>query len=194
MIHHIRGKIDGTIDGGIVVEANGIGYEVFVPDNSSLYLRKNGEEVKVLTFMIVKEDDVKLYGFSDRESLELFRKLLTVSGVGAKGAMALLSAMPVADLKQAIAFDDAAMLTRANGIGKKIAQRICLELKDKLGEMSAAAGVTLAEVSAGGEKAMAVDGLIALGYSRSEASAALAGAEDGLTTEEYIKKALKKLF
>lgn len=194
MIHHIRGKIDGTIDGGIVVEANGIGYEVFVPDNSSLYLRKNGEEVKVLTIMIVKEDDVKLYGFSDRESLELFRKLLTVSGVGAKGAMALLSAMPVADLKQAIAFDDAAMLTRANGIGKKIAQRICLELKDKLGELSAAAGVTLAEVSAGGEKAMAVDGLIALGYSRSEASAALAGAEDGLTTEEYIKKALKKLF
>ena len=194
MIHHIRGKIDGTIDGGIVVEANGIGYEVFVSDNSSLYLHKNGEEVKVLTVMIVKEDDVKLYGFSDRESLELFRKLLTVSGVGAKGAMALLSAMPVADLKQAIAFDDAAMLTRANGIGKKIAQRICLELKDKLGELSATAGATLAEVSAGGEKAMAVDGLIALGYSRSEASAALAGAEDGLTTEEYIKKALKKLF
>lgn len=194
MIHHIRGKIDGTIDGGIVVEANGIGYEVFVPDNSSLYLHKNGEEVKVLTVMIVKEDDVKLYGFSDRESLELFRKLLTVSGVGAKGAMALLSAMPVADLKQAIAFDDAAMLTRANGIGKKIAQRICLELKDKLGELSATAGATLAEVCVGGEKAMAVDGLIALGYSRSEASAALAGAEDGLTTEEYIKKALKKLF
>ena len=130
MIHHIRGKIDGTIDGGIVVEANGIGYEVFIPDNSPLYLKKGNEEVKVLTAMIVKEDDVKLYGFSDKESMTVFRKLLTVSGVGAKGAMALLSAMPVNDLKQAIAFDDAATLTRANGIGKKIAQRICLELAD----------------------------------------------------------------
>lgn len=194
MIHHIRGTVEGTIDGGIVVEANGIGYEVFVPDNSPLYLKKSGEEVKVLTAMIVKEDDVKLYGFSDRESLLLFRKLLTVSGVGAKGAMALLSAMPVDNLKQAIAFDDAATLTRANGIGKKIAQRICLELKEKLGDISAAATAALAEVAAADEKAMAVDGLVALGYSRSEAAAALAGAEDGLTTEDYIKRALKKLF
>jgi len=194
MIHHIRGTVEGTIDGGIVVEANGIGYEVFVPDNSPLYLKKSGEEVKVLTAMIVKEDDVKLYGFSDRESLLLFRKLLTVSGVGAKGAMALLSAMPVDNLKQAIAFDDAATLTRANGIGKKIAQRICLELKEKLGDISAAATAALAEVAAADEKATAVDGLVALGYSRSEAAAALAGAEDGLTTEDYIKRALKKLF
>ena len=194
MIHHIRGTIEGTMDGGIVVEANGIGYEVFVPDNSPLYLKKNNEEVKVLTVMIVKEDDVKLYGFSDKDSLALFRKLLTVSGVGAKGAMALLSSMPVNDLKQAIAFDDAVTLTRANGIGKKIAQRICLELKDKLGDISATAGVTLAEVAAADEKGEAVDALIALGYSRSEAAAALAGAEDGLTTEDYIKKALKKLF
>lgn len=194
MIHHIRGTIDGTIDGGIVVEAGGIGYEVFVPDNSPLYLKKTNEQVKVLTAMIVKEDDVKLYGFSDKESLALFRRLLTVSGVGAKGAMALLSAMPTDDLKRAIAFDDAATLTRANGIGKKIAQRICLELKEKLGDISVTAGVTLAEVAAVDEKAMAVDGLVALGYSRSEASAALAGAEEGLTTEDYIKKALKKLF
>lgn len=194
MIHHIRGRIDGTIDGGIVVEANGIGYEVFVPDNSELYLKKGNEEVKVLTVMIVKEDDVKLYGFSDKETMALFRKLLTVSGVGAKGAMALLSAMPVNDLKQAIAFDDAATLTRANGIGKKIAQRICLELKDKLGDISASAGITMADIKAADEKGTAVDALMALGYSRSEASAALGGVEDGLTTEEYIKKALKKLF
>ena len=184
MIHHIRGRIDGTIDGGVVVEANGIGYEVFVPDNSDLYLKKNQEEVKVLTVMIVKEDDVKLYGFSDKDTMALFRKLLTVSGVGAKGAMALLSAMPVNDLKQAIAFDDAATLTRANGIGKKIAQRICLELKDKLGDISAAAGVTMADISAADEKGMAVDALISLGYSRSEAAAALGGLEEGLSAEE----------
>ncbi|MBO5667271.1 MAG: Holliday junction branch migration protein RuvA [Firmicutes bacterium] len=194
MIHHIRGKIDGTIDGGIVVEANGIGYEVFIPDNSPLYLKKGNEEVKVLTVMIVKEDDVKLYGFSDKESMTVFRKLLTVSGVGAKGAMALLSAMPVNDLKQAIAFDDAATLTRANGIGKMIAQRICLELKDKLGDISTTAGVTMADINSADEKGMAVDALMALGYSRSEAAAALGGLEEGLSTEDYIKKALKKLF
>lgn len=194
MIHHIRGKIDSAIDGGIVIESNGIGYEVYVPDNSPLYLKKSHEEVKVLTAMIVKEDDVKLYGFSDKDSLALFRRLLTVSGVGAKGAMALLSAMPVNDLKRAIAFDDAQTLTRANGIGKKIAQRICLELRDKLGEISETAGEVLAGVAAADEKAAAVDGLIALGYSRSEAASALAGAEEGLTTEQYIKKALKKLF
>lgn len=194
MIHHIRGTIEGTIDGGIVVEANGIGYEVLLPDNSRLYLKQTGEEVRVLTAMIVKEDDVKLYGFSDRESLALFRKLLTVSGVGAKGAMALLSAMPTEELKQAIAFDDAAMLTRANGVGKKIAQRICLELKDKLGDISSVAASALSQTASASEKAMAVDGLMALGYSRSEASAALASAKEGLSVEEYIKQGLKKLF
>ncbi len=194
MIHYIRGRIDGRIDGGIVIESGGIGYEIYVPDNSPLYLSRGDEPVKVLTAMLVKEDDIRLYGFSEKESLALFRRLLTVNGVGAKGALALLSAMPLNDLKRAIAYDDAQTLTKANGIGKKTAQRICLDLKDKLGDISDAAGAALSSIAAADEKALAVDALIALGYSRSEAAAALAKTEDGLSSEQYIKLALKNLF
>lgn len=194
MIHYIRGRIDGRIDGGIVIESGGIGYEIYVPDNSPLYLNRGDEPVKVLTAMLVKEDDIRLYGFSEKESLALFRRLLTVNGVGAKGALALLSAMPLNDLKRAIAYDDAQTLTKANGIGKKTAQRICLDLKDKLGDISDAAGAALSSIAAADEKALAVDALIALGYSRSEAAAALAKTEDGLSSEQYIKLALKNLF
>ncbi len=146
MIHYIRGRIDGRIDGGIVIESGGIGYEIYVPDNSPLYLSRGDEPVKVLTAMLVKEDDIRLYGFSEKESLALFRRLLTVNGVGAKGALALLSAMPLNDLKRAIAYDDAQTLTKANGIGKKTAQRICLDLKDKLGDISDAAGGGLSSI------------------------------------------------
>ena len=194
MIHYIRGRIDGRIDGGIVIESGGIGYEIYVPNNSPLYLNRGDEPVKVLTAMLVKEDDIRLYGFSEKESLALFRRLLTVNGVGAKGALALLSAMPLNDLKRAIAYDDAQTLTKANGIGKKTAQRICLDLKDKLGDISDAAGAALSSIAAADEKALAVDALIALGYSRSEAAAALAKTEDGLSSEQYIKLALKNLF
>jgi Holliday junction DNA helicase RuvA len=154
--------------------------------------------------MIVKEDDVSLYGFSERTSLSLFRKLLTVGGVGAKAAMSLLSAMPPAELIKAIVFGDAAMLTRANGIGKKSAERVILELKDKL-EMYAEPG-TVAGARLSGEagavgasaaespRAQAAEALVGLGYSRAEAFSAIAGvADDGLSVEAYIKTALKRM-
>jgi len=191
MFHYIKGNVTMKFDGGVVVEAGGIGYEIYVPDNSSLYLADGKETVLVYTAMIVREDDVSIYGFHDRESLDLFRKLMTVNGVGAKAAMAILSAMPVGEVKKAIVFDDAAALTKANGIGKKIAQRITLELKDKLGSLGGLAEAAEKAVSDSG-KAEAVNGLISLGYSRSEALSALSGIEDeGLTAEEYIKRALK---
>lgn len=178
-------------DSGVVIEVNGIGYEVFVPDNSPVYLADSKETVLVYTAMIVREDDVSIYGFHDKESLDLFRKLLTVNGVGAKAAMAILSSMPVSEVKKAIVFDDAAALTKANGIGKKIAQRITLELKEKMGSVGGLAEAAEKAVSDSG-KTEAVGGLISLGYSRSEALSALAGiSEEGLTTEEYIKRALK---
>ena len=141
--------------------------------------------------MIVREDDVSIYGFADKEALDLFRKLMTVNGVGAKAAMAILASMPVGEIKKAIVFDDALTLTKANGIGKKIAQRITLELKDKLG---AVGGLTEAaeKVVSDSNKTEAINGLISLGYSRSEAVSALAGVgDDDLTTEQYIKRALK---
>ncbi len=191
MIHYIKGNITMKFDGGVVVETGGIGYEIFVPDNSAVYLADSKETVLIYTVMIVREDDVSLYGFHDKESIDLFRKLMTVNGVGAKAAMAILSSMPVGEIKKAIVFDDSAALTKANGIGKKIAQRITLELKDKMGAVGGLAE-TAEKVVADSGKTEAINGLVSLGYSRTEALSAIAGIdEDDLTTEEYIKRALK---
>ena len=194
MIHYIKGTLAIKLDTGIVVEAAGIGYDISVPGNSSLYLRSEGDEVICYTAMIVREDDVSLYGFADRESLELFRLLITVSGVGAKAAMAVLSALTSSQLRQAIAFEDDKAIATANGVGKKTAQRIVLELKDKISADSVPVSEqqTVSAVS-DDARAEAVNGLIALGYSRAEAVNALAGTE-AVTAEEYIKKALKNLF
>ena len=194
MIHYIKGTLAIKLDTGIVVEAGGIGYDISVPGNSSLYLRSEGDEVICYTAMIVREDDMSLYGFADRESLELFRLLITVSGVGAKAAMAVLSALTSSQLRQAIAFEDDKAIATANGVGKKTAQRIVLELKDKVSadDVSVPEQQTVSAVS-DDARTEAVNGLVALGYSRAEAFNALAGAE-AATVEEYIKKALKNLF
>lgn len=191
MFHYIKGVAAMRFEGGVVIETGGIGYEIFVPDNSPVYLADSGEIVKVYTVMAVREDDVSLYGFHDKETLELFKKLTTVNGVGAKAAMSILSIMPAGEIKKAIVFDDAAVLTKANGIGKKIAQRITLELKDKMGAVGGFAEAAEKTVADSG-KAEAINALISLGYSRSEAITALAEvSEENLTVEEYIKRALK---
>lgn len=191
MFHYIKGKITMKFEGGVVIEANGIGYEVFVPDNSPVYLADSNDTILIYTVMILREDDVSIYGFPDKESIDLFKKLMTVNGVGAKAAMAILSSMPVGEIKKAIVFDDAASLTKANGIGKKIAQRITLELKDKLGAVGGLPEAAEKAVS-GSEKTEAINALISLGYSKSEAVGALAVVvDDDLSAEEYIKRALK---
>lgn len=201
MLHYIKGILTMRIEGGVVVEAGGLGYEVFVPDNSAVYLAQDGESVTLYLYMAVREDDVSLYGFSEREGLTLFKQLITVSGVGAKAAMAILSVAPVSEMKKAIAFEDVDFLTRASGVGKKTAQRIVLELKDKVGSIAGgSAGVSVsADIGAlGGEagnRAEAINALISLGYSRTEAANAVSAvADEDLTSEEYIKQALKKLF
>ena len=196
MIHFIRGKLAILNPGSIVIENNGIGYGLTVPENSSFFLSKEGEEVFAYTSMIVREDDISLYGFSDRETQRMFHRLMSVTGVGAKAAMAILSAMPLQELIRAILFEDAVTLTRANGIGKKSAQRIVLELKDKV---EAADGLNAGTVQAltgspTDARGEAADGLMALGYTKSEALTALSKIpEEELTAEEYIKKALKRL-
>ncbi len=191
MFHYIKGNITMRFEGGVVIEAAGIGYEVFVPDNSAVYLADSKETVLIYTAMIVRDDGVSIFGFHDKESLDLFRKLMTVNGVGAKAAMSILSSMPVGEIKKAIVFDDSATLTRANGVGKKIAQRITLELKDKMGDVGGLAETAVIATADSG-KTEAINGLISLGYSKSEAITALAAiSEDDLSAEEYIKRALK---
>lgn len=197
-----------TLATGIVVETpSGIGFEINVPAGSPLYKHGEGEEVKVFTAMIVKEDDVSLYGFHNRESLDFFRMLITVSGIGAKAAMAIMGSMSVDELRRAIMFEDVKEISKANGVGKKTAERLILELKDKVGKLDvegiSAADMTGVPVSggaaAGGDsgdsRTEAIHALIALGYSKAEAFGAVARVpEDDLTSEEYIKKALKNLF
>ena len=200
MIRYVKGTYTMSTGSAIVVETqSGLGLEIFLPANSPVYRYQPGDSVMVYTSMIVKEDDIRLYGFHNRESLELFEKLITVSGVGAKGAMAIIGTFTADELKRAIAFEDARELSRANGIGKKTAERIILELKDKMGvlaESLPADSVQGQAKDAGGDaRSEAIIALTALGYTKAEAFNAVASINDeGLTSAEYIKKALKALF
>ena len=199
MIGFLRGILADKGDGYIIIDVNGVGYQVFVPANTTAYLNAEGEEVLVYTSMIVREDDVSLFGFSGKGELDAFKKLIGISGVGPKAAISILSAFTLDQLKQAIVFEDAKALQRANGIGKKSAERIVLELKDKF-TATAPDGSYLdtdaqSPVAAQGTRGEAISALVALGYSRGEASSALSSVtEKDLTTEEYIKRALKNLF
>ena len=210
MIRYIKGIYSMTFENSIIVEnASGIGFEIFVPAGSPLYRYGEGEEIMVYTSMAVKEDDISLYGFHNREALELFELLITVNGIGAKAAMAILSTLSPEELRRAILFEDAKEISRANGVGKKTAERIILELKEKIGKMSAGMGVSSVPAEmVGGDSAAgscggsgtdnrveAINALIALGYSKAEAFSAISQVpEEGLSCEDYIKKALKHLF
>ena len=199
MIGFLRGILADKGDGYIIIDVNGVGYQVFVPANTTAYLNAEGEEVLVYTSMIVREDDVSLFGFSGKGELDAFKKLIGISGVGPKAAISILSAFTLDQLKQAIVFEDAKALQRANGIGKKSAERIVLELKDKF-TATASDGSYLdtdaqSPAAIQGTRGEAISALVALGYSRGEASSALSSVtEKDLTTEEFIKRALKNLF
>ena len=207
MIAYVYGSLLEKLETSVVIDTGGIGYEVFVPTNSHVWLKGKGDEVVLHTAQIFKEDDASLYGFEGRDSLRLFKLLITISGVGAKAAMAILSAMTTEEAVRAIAFEDAAMLTRAQGVGKKSAERIVLELKDKVTEVFA--GLTGAggfatpsgSVGSGGEQGgssdivtEAVSVLMSLGISRSEASQAVMNVKSEYeTVEDCVRLALKGL-
>ena len=151
--------------------------------------------------MMVREDDISLCGFRKKADLAMFRKLLTVNGVGTKAALAILGVMKAEELSRAIVFEDTDSIVRAPGIGKKTAQRIVLELKDKLGDISGLSkddrdfsSDAAMKAAAPDAKTEALQALIALGYSKSEAAAALSRIKEECTdTQEYIKQALAKL-
>ena len=191
MIHFIQGRIVSKLPGMVVIENGGIGYEVNVPEGSPAFLKTPEEITSLYTAMIVREDDISLYGFADEESLSMFRLLMTVSGIGAKGALSILSTLSVQALKQAIVFEDVAAISKANGVGKKTAQRVVIDLKDKVNAENLSVS-DVSRISRGSNKDQAVQALIALGYSRSEAMAAMVGITDSeLSVQEYIKAALK---
>lgn len=192
MFAYIRGKITFQFENRVIIETGGIGYEVFVAENELTKLSCSNDEILLFTKMIIKEDDVNIYGFLNRESMDIFLKLISVNGVGSKAAISILSALPIEELIKAILFEETEKLTKAQGIGKKIAQRIILELKDKVGIKGISEYVISKNES--NEKEEAIIGLMSLGYTKFEASQAILSViGEKLTTEEYIKQGLKNL-
>ncbi len=196
MIASVRGKLIYSDNAYAVVECGGVGFKCFITKNTLGRLPKRGEEVMLYTYLAVREDALDLYGFADSDELAAFKLITSVSGVGAKIGLALLSEFSPADLTLYIASNDAKMLTRASGVGIKLAQRIVLELKDKVGSLSAADSETVAAVgnaNIGGATKEAVAALVSLGYSQSEASLAVGRLDPSLSAEELIKQSLKTL-
>ncbi len=191
MIGLLRGTVWSTEADKVVLDVNGVGYMLHVPANIS---RLNiGEERVFFTHLIVREDDMSLYGFVNREDKELFAQLLAVSGIGPKAALAMLSSLSVQQIKQAIVQDNSAVLTAVPGIGNKIAKRLVLELKDKMKDADIIESFNPAP-AVSREMDAALDTLLVLGFSRAEAREALAKVDKNeLTTEAQIKAALSFL-
>ena len=200
MIRFLRGEYLYYESGSIVLETpGGIGFRIFISDTSSLLTKREGDEIEVYTYMQVKEDGMALYGFADTEGLALFEQLITVKGVGPKAGLAIMSTGTPNQIKSVIAAGDAASIAMAPGIGKKTAERVILELKDKVSALpfegaDISEGFAPAAAPGSGERGEAVVALTTLGYSKREAEAAVASVKDeGLSAEEYVKKSLKFL-
>jgi Holliday junction DNA helicase RuvA len=195
VIAKLRGLLDSFSADHAVVDVQGVGYLVFASTRTLSQLGAIGNEVVLHTQMQVSEDDIRLIGFASAEERDWFRLLTSVQGVGARVALAILSALSVDEVHRAIASGDHAMVSRAQGVGPKLAQRIVNELKDKaggvvLGGASAAAALT-------GAGADAVSALLNLGFRPAEASAAVVKAEaelgPGATLDALVRAALKKV-
>lgn len=193
MYEYITGKFMGINTDYVVIENNGIGYKVFTSGNTMSQLPKITEEVKLYLHQIVREDFIGLYGFNEKEELELFKTLLNANGVGAKSALSLLSIASPVNLKRAIVFSEEALLLRAPGIGKKSAQRIILELKDKFSKENLGDGNGETHEQIKVFDVDATNALISLGYSQKEVENALKQVKDTSSTESVIKEALKQL-
>jgi Holliday junction DNA helicase RuvA len=198
MIVAIEGILESKAADSVVVKAGGFSLSVFVPTNSLGKMGKNGESVRLNTYFQVREDGMALYGFLTHEELDMFRNLINVSGFGPKSAMPLLSAMSVNEIAGAIIAGDTDHLTRVPGIGKKTAERLIVELKDRL-EKSIRGGVGLAAaagaVHAGNDRESVIAALTGLGYSVREVTHAMENLSTPPTAplEDKVKEVLRKL-
>jgi Holliday junction DNA helicase RuvA len=185
-------KITGTVDelkkqfGYAIIDVSGIGYKVFIT-NGAMQNIKEGANVSLHTHHVIRENIQDLYGFTDSAELEFFNLLLGISGIGPKSALGILNTAPIETIKEGIASGDASHLTKVSGIGKKSAEKIIIELKDKLGSLESHEG---SNFEGGG---MAIEALTALGYSDREAREAMQKIDKNLTTEEMVREALKNL-
>lgn len=200
MIYSVKGELvhSELIDAHYlaVVECDGVGYAVRTTQTTMSMMPKTGSEVKFYTYLYIREDAVELFGFGSLEELNCFKMLISVSGVGPRAALSILSDLNPGKFALCVATGDAKSLTRSKGIGGKIAQRIVLELKDKITkEQSLAGPVELPEAAAfeAGSVAEAISALVVLGYAQSEAAQAVARLDQSLPVEELIKRGLKAL-
>jgi holliday junction DNA helicase RuvA len=191
MIGSLRGRIFAKAPPQLTVEVGGVGYELEAPMSTFFHLPALGAEVHLLTHLVVREDAHVLYGFGTEAERRLFRSLIRVSGVGPKIALALLSGISVADFYQCVQSEDISALTRVPGIGRKTAERLIVEMRDRLATPEATSGAAAAGTAASAE-AEAYDALVALGYRPAEATRLLKAAGPGThSTEELIRRALQ---
>ena len=198
MIHFVRGKLEETGNDYVVLDNHGIGYLIYVPSSLLEELPIRGEMVRLYTYMYVREDQMTLYGFLTRDDLNIFKLLIGVSGIGPKGALGILSTISSNQLRFAVFSGDAKAISKAPGIGPKTAQKLIIELKDKLNLEDAmeldhgSKEPSVADRSAQKEAMMA---LVSLGYSESEAFAALKkiDASPDMDSETLLKLALKQM-
>lgn len=191
MIAHINGIVEEKFgNNGIIVDVGGVGYEMLVPtpdfENISL-----GEERKFFTFHAVKENSEELYGFSSLVAKKLFELLISVQGIGPKAGIAILSLAEAEEVRNAVANADVSFVAKASGVGKKSAERVIVDLRDKVGIPSKYGATEIQTTKKENEPDEALDALIALGFPLREATAALEKVEPGLPVEERIKLALK---
>lgn len=199
MYEYIKGKYIGINKDYVIIENNGIGYKIFTSGATMAEMPKVTEEVQLYLEQIVREDFIGLYGFKEREELEMFKLLISISGVGAKAALSLLSISRINNLKYAIIMEDDKHLCRAPGIGKKTAGRIILELKDKIKTDEVSEGVDIQQgfedIAPSNSNAIgeALGALLALGYSEKEAESALKKVNRQESVENIIKECLRVL-
>lgn len=206
MYAYLKGTLEAITEDALVVEVGNIGYNVRVSATTADLLPGIGSEVKIYTYTMVREDAFTLYGFLSRDDLEIFKKLITVNGIGPKGGLAILSVMSADALRFAIMAGDAKSIAKAPGVGNKTAERVILDLRDKIsledtlrgaGESAVTADVTVGGVGTDNVmKREAIEALVALGYSVSDATNAVkkVEADETSTVEGILKTALKFMF
>ena len=193
MIGSLRGKLTSRQPAAIIIECAGVGYEVATPMSTFLELPPVGAAVFLYMHLLVREDAQTLYGFATEEEKQLFRTLLKISGVGAKMGLAILSAMSVRDFERCVQTDDAAMLIRIPGVGKKTAERLIIEMRDKIDRAPLQAVVARAGVDDGNPRNLAVDALVSLGYKLTEVKRLLAQIDlKEKSAEDIIRLALRQ--
>lgn len=190
MIAHIKGTVAEKFNNSVIVDVHGVGYEITLTvldyDNVKL-----GDEIKLYTYHSIRENAEELYGFSSLAAKKLFELLISVQGIGPKAAIAILSLAQPEEVRNAIANADAAFVSKASGVGKKSAERVIVDLRDKVGIPSHYGATEVVSTSVKNEPDEALDALIALGFPLKEATAALEKVDKTLPVEERIKLALK---